>query len=65
MNLDTFEKIIVIIILAGTIIAAIAQVSVRTEYSEKVLKRKIQYQQFLQQTDHRGVFADYRIVKEK
>jgi hypothetical protein len=65
MDLDSFEMILVTIILAFVIIAAAAQVSVRTEYSEKALMRKIQYQQFLQQTDHRGVFADYRIVKEK
>lgn len=58
---ERFEGVLVIVIIVFAIIAAIAQVSLRTQYNEKLLERKLLYQQFLQQTDHRAVFADYRI----
>ncbi len=58
--MDRFEKVICAIILACAIIAAVGQVSTRTQYSEKMLKHRLQYQQCLQGTDHRAVFADYR-----
>ncbi|HOE18896.1 MAG TPA: hypothetical protein PLX02_14685 [Syntrophorhabdaceae bacterium] len=58
--MDRFERIVCAIILAATIIAAIGQVSTRTQYSEKALRRQLQYQRFLAGEDYRGVFADRR-----
>jgi|GEM_PF-2049944 len=60
MKLDRFERILCAIILACAIIAAIGQVSTRTQYNEKALHRKLQLQRFLAGEDHRGVFADRR-----
>lgn len=65
MDFDDFEMIFVVIVLACAIIVAVAQVNLRTKYNEKALKRQTQYSQFLQQTDHRSVFTDHYIKKEK
>jgi len=65
MKLDRFERILCAIILAATIIAAIGQVSVRTQYNEKALHRTLQFQRFLAGEDYRGVFADHRVAKTK
>lgn len=63
MKLDRFERILCAIILAATIIAAIGQVSTRTQYNEKALHRKLQFQRFLAGENYRGVFADHRVAK--
>ncbi len=65
MNLDKFEKAFCIIILSLAIFAAVSQITIKKEHNEMQLKRKIQYQQFLEQKDHHAVFADYRVTKEK
>jgi hypothetical protein len=60
--MDRFERIICSIILACVIIAAIGQVSLRTQYNERALHRKLQLQRFLAGEDSRAVFADYRAI---
>jgi len=62
--MDRFETVICAIILACAIIAAIGQVSMRTQYNEKILHRQLQLQRFLAGEDYRAVFADHRTEKK-
>jgi len=59
-KLDRFEKILMVIILAGAFFCAISQVMLNREHSERALHRQLQMQRFLEQKDFQGVFADYR-----
>jgi len=62
-KLDRFEKILMVIILAGAFFCAISQVMLNREHSERALHRQLQMQRFLEQKDFQGVFADYRVRK--
>ena len=63
LRLDRFERILLVVILAGTFFCAISQVMLNREYSERTLHRQLQMQRFLEQKDFQGVFADYRVRK--
>jgi cell division protein FtsL len=65
LRLDRFERILMVIILAGTFFCAISQVMLNKEHSERKLHRQLQMQRFLEQKDFQGVFADYRIRKNE
>ncbi len=62
-KLDRFERILMVIILAGAFFCAISQVMLNREHSERALHRQLQMQRFLEQKDFQGVFADYRVRK--